>query len=318
MTIPITAIATLAEGLFGMMGQAKQNALAGQQIVEARNARRDEMKLAKSARTDALGNTTHYVEGQGWVTDVVPIVKAILDAQSREQLATLKEDAPRARAASVRKDERSQKADTLAQALLDKKMIGNEKTEAEVQAEEILNAAKENRRGAPQALLAAAIRSGDPQTMVDAAIAARKAAPYTDSIIAAAKERGTQRYAGEKSTRDSLFYNELGQLLGIANGTDGANPYMADVNGSISAKNENALQVMLQALQSGNNGVQSAIGSYARNFQPVDISGMLSGVAKYLEPVDPKQQALADALYNSQLTDAQVKTAQNRKLLNAF
>ena len=56
-----------------------------QQIQATREATRDN----KLGSTDAYGNRTHFVEGQGWVTDLAPEQKALQDLQTNEQLKSV-------------------------------------------------------------------------------------------------------------------------------------------------------------------------------------------------------------------------------------
>lgn len=313
MAFPFAAIGPIVSALSGISAANSQNALLGAQINETRRSNRAAEKMAKSSRTDALGNTLRYVDGQGWTTDVTPIVRAILDGQSREQLATLREDAPRARAASVRKDRRSISADEEYRELFDRRRYGNDKTEKEIQAEEILAAASVNRGGPPAAMLAAAIRSGDPKAMQDASNAARVTTPRTSEVVANARKQGTQRYVTEKGARDQLFYNELGQLGNAASATDAAQPYMADINGQMTGRADQSLQQLIQVIQQGGAQTSAALGNAAANWKTPDLSGIFTGAQGIADaPRVAQQEALARALQEAQLDQMKTQTAKLR------
>lgn len=100
---PITGVLT-AGTLIGnlIQGQAAkkaaQRALAQQMAMHA-----EQMRFAKSGRTDAYGNRVRYDEGLGeWITDLTPQQRANLKAGEREQFLGLTEDAARNRQARRR------------------------------------------------------------------------------------------------------------------------------------------------------------------------------------------------------------------------
>ena len=78
--------------------QAAQQQIAWQQLIEARNARREQMRLATAARTDQYGNKNKYDElDNEWEILLPPMQKTITKAGEREQLLQLTEDLPAAR-----------------------------------------------------------------------------------------------------------------------------------------------------------------------------------------------------------------------------
>jgi len=328
MAIPFAAIGGLAQAFMGMSSANTQNNLMGQQIMEARRSNRAGEKMAKASRTDAQGNKLVYIEGQGWVTEVSAIMRAILDGQNREQLATLREDAPRAREASIRKDNRSREASDEYDRLTSKRRNGPEKTEALYRAEEVVRSSESNRGTVPASVLAAAMRSGDPAAMQGAVNAARKTESSAGSRIADAQNTGSQRYFTEKSARDQIFFNELGQVRGVADNVDGAQPYMADVSGQLYGRQDQALQTLMGAMQNGSAGVQNALGNAASGWKTPDISGIFNGLESFQtqranERAANSQQAqqqamLAQAVYESQMMENQLKQRQMRQKLNAF
>lgn len=320
MALPFAAVGTLAQALLGFGSANKANALQQASVNETRRSNRESEKLAKASRTDAMGNTLRYVDGQGWVTDVAPIVRAIMDGQSREQLATLREDAPRARAASVRKDERSQAADAEFTKLMTERSNRNARTEAEYQAEELIAAATNNRGGVPAQLLTAAIRSGDPKALRDVAAASREASPNVSNRYNAAKKAGTQQYLAEKSAGDQVFFNELGQLNQIASNTDGAQPYMADINGQMASNADDALKTLMQAVQSGGQQLSGALSRAGQSVQTPNIGAIFEGLqgiqdGPKLAQAQAQQEALARALMQADIAQ---KQAQTQKLRSSF
>lgn len=109
---PFTLIAGLAggigSGIGGIMGANAQddaaeknwqinlmNYYARERERYEQNQRADEMLHdQKLGATDAQGNRTHFVNGQGWVVDQSAQGKEISDLQDRDQIQTLQHDRP--------------------------------------------------------------------------------------------------------------------------------------------------------------------------------------------------------------------------------
>ena len=78
--------------------QAAQQQIAWAQLIEARNARREQRRLATAARQDQYGNRTSYDDiANEWRMTLTPMQSRISKAGEKENLLQLTEDAPEAR-----------------------------------------------------------------------------------------------------------------------------------------------------------------------------------------------------------------------------
>lgn len=244
------------------------NAASSNAEMRARDAALQE--LLKSSKTDVYGNTTVYVDGVGFVSTASPIVQAILNAQTREQLSTLTEDAPKAREARNRKDARSKTADDQYQRVFNEVTSRYRKPSEEYEAESVLSAL-EDRKGVGNpvsaALVSQAIRSGNPAMVSQLSAAGRGSGGSVRSTIQTGKDAGFSRYAGRKSAQDQLDFNELGQLRGIANDTDVVSIPYNNTGEMLSNERDSAMSALSQAIAG------STINTLPQN-QPIRTSGI--------------------------------------------
>lgn len=302
MPVPFAAIAGLASALFP---DNTQNQLLGMQISEQKNARRNAERMAKSTRKDANGNVTRYSESEGWITEAAPLIKAILDAQNKEQLKGFTEDAPRARDASVRKDNRSKAAGAEYDEKFAQRTRRNERSEGDYQAEAILSAARKQRKGAPNGLYTNALRSGNPAMVKAAAAAGNGAEGDLTDAINAARKTGTGEFLSERSQRDQVDFGELGQLGAVANGTDPANLTASGANEQLAGEQGNAIQQLMAAIQQGGQGVAGAYGNAASQYQPKNIGDVINAFGElFPAKQDPQAAALAKALQDAEMSKA--------------
>lgn len=76
--------------------QQAQLARGDAKKADAKNEKRydDRLKDMRLGSTDAMGNRTKWVDGQGWVVDLSDTSENLRDAEANEQLAQLTRDAP--------------------------------------------------------------------------------------------------------------------------------------------------------------------------------------------------------------------------------
>lgn len=98
---------SIADMLLGNKAKQDANNLNWASLFETKRANRNIESMQKASRRDAYGNLLKYTPGVGWEIDTTPMTEAILGSQQQEQLANLREDAPRNRAAAERLDTRS-------------------------------------------------------------------------------------------------------------------------------------------------------------------------------------------------------------------
>lgn len=94
--------------------QAAQQQIAWAQLIEARNARREQNRLATAARSDQYGNKNKYDDvSNEWEIQLTPTQSKITKAGEREQLLQLTEDMPAARKQRQMLQKRAKEAEPL-------------------------------------------------------------------------------------------------------------------------------------------------------------------------------------------------------------
>lgn len=314
MPLPFPLIGAVLEGFMNLGSNKSQIAIAQADLNEKKRAARVSEKLAKADRVDALGNRT-YFDGEAFKTEVAPIIQAILNAQTKEQLETLRTDAPRARAASERKDERSKSADDAFTIAFREYLSKPQKSEEAFQAEDLfvlLDSLKQQEGGNAAALIEA-VRSGLPSaitTVVKAGLGGSK--PTLRSLKTMADRSGSQAYAGDKGSRTAADLGELQQLRSIADATDGANPMFSSANEQFSNQQENALQNLRNAVLQGSSlvgsGMQGVAAAKASQKSPF---GAIFTELENEYGKSPEEIALRDWMMKKETTGAQLGTADN-------
>lgn len=321
MPIPFAAIASLAQGLLGMGAAKTQNSLNAMSIQEQRRSAMEQERLAKATRRDAQGNETRYSDSEGFITTAAPLIKAILDAQSKEQYTSLREDAPRAREASVRKDNRSRSADEEYGKAFSQRANRPEKSEGEFQADALFAAASGRGSKVPAGLYSTAIRSGDPSALRRVAAAGNQQEGTLAQAIAAARQGGSAQYLADRSARDQVDFGELGQLRGIANDTDASNTAYNNSNEQLAGQQSNAIQTLMQAISGGAGGVSNALRSAAGSLQTPDIGSIIKSIGGIVDPEDPnagKDVELEKLIRSLQMSDANLKLKKNAREMSLF
>lgn len=319
MPIPFAALAGLTNAIMGIGTAGANNQLLGMQISEAKDGRRKAERLARASTTDANGNTIRYNEGMNaWETEVAPLIKAILDSQNREQYKSLTEDAPLQRAARMRKDARSRSAGAEYDEQFSKRTNRNTRSEEDYQSDAVLSAARK-RSSIPPSLYAAAVRSGNPDALSKLVAAARKQETSLSDDLDTARSSGTERFLKDRAMRDQVDFNELGQLRAIADDTD--SPGIAQNNSAeiLAGRQQGAMAQLIAAIQNGSNSVSGALGNAAGKIQAPDFGALIESIGGFFpEKEDPNAAALAKAIQESQLAEAQYKTADYRKKMSQF
>jgi hypothetical protein len=319
MPIPFAALAALTQSIMGIGQSGANNQLLGMQISEAKDGRRKAERLARASTTDANGNTIRYNEGMNaWETEVAPLIKAILDSQNKEQYKSLTEDAPMQREARKRKDARSRSAGTEYDEKFAKRTNRNERSEEDYQADAVLSSARK-RNSVPPSLFTAAVRTGNPKALQQLVAAARGQEGSLSDTLNTARETGTGSYLKDRAMRDQVDFGELGQLKGIADDTD--SPGIANNNSAemLAGRQQGAMAQLINAIQQGSSSVSGALGNAAGKVQAPDFGALINSIGGFFpEKEDPNAVALAKAIQESQLAEAQYKTKDYRTRMSQF
>lgn len=268
--------------------QANQNAtnLGYLQLYETRRQNREREELAKATRQDAYGNETVYIPGIGFRTNTTPLTSSILDAEQKEQLANLTQDAPRNRAAAERRDARSQLADEDFTGLLSE-YRNRERPNREVIEHQALRdalmAREQGKREATDVLSRQAMRMNNSGAL--AQVAKQVSEGNQGSLaqaLASARDVGRQRYGQEVALDQQEYLPNLQLLSSLADGTTTSPVSMSGHSGQITSANERGLQTLLQQLSQSQAATSSAYGPLmAAAGRSVDY-GPLAGAARML------------------------------------
>lgn len=137
----IGALGSIGGGILGAMS-ADNTAATNWQInllnyYQREQERKDAIRQAQENKrdaylgtTDASGNRTSFVPGQGWVSTLSPETKAMKEQQDREQMNILTHDLPAKRASMDKNIQRQREEEYVAGGLLDEfKRVKREPTE---------------------------------------------------------------------------------------------------------------------------------------------------------------------------------------------
>jgi hypothetical protein len=219
---------------------------ADQDRAEERQINADAVNLSKSSRTDAYGNTVRFVEGRGWVTELTPMQRAIMDGQQNEQLNSLREDAPRQRAAAERQDNRSKSANSVFEDLMVEYGNLNRPTQQSEESRNVLRALEERKSG-PQSdqFLNQALRTGaTPRTQDRGTTLA--------GAIMDAKAQGGKDFIENDKAMVGKTLNEAEAFRAMADGTT-SNPIDTATNQSnaLGGMTEQGLSTLVQSIMAG-------------------------------------------------------------------
>lgn len=254
-----------ALGLFNQRRNLRdQRDIQTRSFNETRRANRERERLAKATRTDAFGNRIVYNAGTGFEVELDPLTEAILNAQQKEQLASLREDAPRNRQAAERKDRRSRFADEAFEEDFARSRSRRQRSEKEFEAEAIRDAlltrAFED-RDADNDLARLALRvpnSGSARSLIRESRRGRNDHENIAEAIVNAKRRGRGEFFAVSNAEDNQERANLSFLNSIANDTAQSPVQFSNVGDRLSGQNDAALQQLIAVL-----GQNSQLGSQA-------------------------------------------------------
>jgi hypothetical protein len=284
------------EGVMGLFGsilgiaaqanaQQQQQNLGYQNLWETERENRFRDKLTTSSQTDAQGNQVYYDPGlKQWKIKLTPTTKGIVDAQQLEQGKSLTEDAPRNRAAAVRKDKRSiAAADDFERAFNDYK-YRPQKSEDDFIGDATREALLSRRAGASEAASAvnrSLLRTGNGSDIPAVFKAARDAdAQEFEDTLLGAKRQGQKDFLALGGANDAKAQQELEFLRGIADDTDTSPVRFGNDNERLQGSEANALAGQLSGVnqdQSSRTGAMDTLIKLAG--QTPDFSSFASALS---------------------------------------
>lgn len=247
-------IGDMISGYLQYRAQQEANQIAWMNLFEQKRLNREREKMEKADKGDVYGNVLRYVPGQGWKYDLEPRTKGILDAQRREEMRSLMEDAPRNRAQRVRKDERSKKASSEYERLFNEYKYRDKPSEGKYLADAYQEAIESRKRGASEAAGMVARQlmrtGGTPQAIAQVYNEAQNA--LGDSLIstmAGARRRAKEEHAQDRARSDSDIERELQMMYSIANDTEPGQVMMTDEARQLTGRQDNAFEQLMKAME---------------------------------------------------------------------
>jgi len=228
---PVTGAALISAGgnlLGGMFGANESNRATNAQIAmnqmqinsQDRNNMLQRMFLAqqyndaKMGSTDARGNRTSFIPGQGMTTTLSPQARALLEASDREELLRMTNDAPMARQTLMRNYERQGKENTAADGLLEELMRGPAMSRSDLESMYRLRMRKDMGEGYDKASNDAArtgLRTGADMSKTLSKIAKQRSEGYAGAGNEAAltANNAFDSMEGNRVSRGSSLYNMM-------------------------------------------------------------------------------------------------------------
>ena len=314
-----------AGGIAAQMGAQKDaNNINWRNLFLQERTARDNSKLAKATRSDAYGNKVEYQDGVGFITKLTPLQQAIVGAQQTEQLAQFRDDAPRARQASLRMDNRSKKADEMWNKRFDEYRFTEPETEKSYEAEAIRDAMairNEDDGGAGNAATIA-LRMGNTADLPNVLAAARGSKRGLAEVLAEAKRTGRQQFFAEQGARDATRFGELNQLRGTADATSQGAMNWENENAALSGRADSALSGLIATNQQGAASQGDAMAQLAASLgKSPDFGGLAASLGNIKMPEKGRTE-LEEAAYNqqliAQLTGNLITSRKNKSLLNPY
>jgi len=271
----------------GMQASAQQdaNAINWRNVLETIRANREREQMAQADRADAYGNKITYDDYSGFGFDLTPITEAILGAQQREQLASLREDAPRNRAAAERMDERSQLGDEQFRKVFNEYKYRPKANEQELVGDAqqlLLNSRSRGLAEAANTFARQLLRTGNTSNVSKVYKQAGDdyAASLSDAMLQA-KRIGREDYQNREASDLQRYTGELGFLKSVADTTTTSPVANPTYNQELSGRADQALSELLGVTGQNVGSMQSAYNNAAQSFgQSPDVSGLASALAK--------------------------------------
>lgn len=278
----------LADALLGADAQQDANNINWMNLFETKRRNRETEKLAKSSRRDAYGNLLKYTPGIGWEIDTTPMTESILGAQQKEELESLRKDAPRNRLAAERMDRRSQAADEEFQKKFKQFKYRPQKSEqAEIgdATQQLLRARRKGLDESSAMLSRQLMRTGGSSEL--ASVYKQSNDQYAQSLVDAmlqGKRLGKESYNQQQQTDMQNMGGELNFLKGIADQTTTSPVAQPQIGNQLTQRSDNALSQLIQAIMAGHGPSQSAHNQLASGLANSGLD--LSGVASMLSQLD--------------------------------
>lgn len=294
--------AGLAGAFLNRDAQQDANNINWLNLFETKRRNRETERLAKASRRDAYGNLLEYIPGVGWVIDTTPMTEAILGASQKEELASLREDAPRNRAAAERMDARSQMADDEFERKFNEFRFRPRTTEAVEEfdaTQTLLNARRKGLDESSAILGRQLLRTGGSSDLERVYKTAND--QYAQSLVDAmleGKRLGRQAFAEKEGADLQRLTGELGFLKNVADTTTTSPVARPTIGDQLTGRGDDAARQLIAAIQSGHSPLQQAYGTLSQGIRNSALD--LSGVASLLSRLDfgssqPEEEELASA-----------------------
>ena len=277
---------SLIGAIMNANAQKQQRDIDWMGLQETKRGNRKSEELARSTRTDPYGNKLIYKPGVGWTYDLTGITEQILSAEQGEKRRNLLEDAPRERAASVRRDNRSISADKDFERLSNEYRYRPKHSEAEEindSTDLLLKSRKKGLDEAASVLARQLLRTGQGSNLEG--LYKSTGNQYADSLEEAmmkGRSMGKDAFRSRRDSDDAAARGELDYYRQIAEQGGGTPAQNSGFNGDLSGRADSAQAALLQAIQNGTASNAQAYGNAARSAGGggIDLSGLAQSLSR--------------------------------------
>lgn len=280
--------ASVVSAIMSANAAKQQRDLDWMGLQETKRSNRKSEELARSTKQDAYGNKLIYKPGVGWTYDLTDITNQILSAEQGERRKNLLEDAPRERAASVRRDTRSQMADNEYERLFNEYKYRPQTTEASQVADSTDLLLKSRKKGLDEGANMIArqlLRTGGGSNLQG--LYKDVGNQYADSLEEAmikGRSLGGDTFRSRRDSDDAAKRGELEFYRNIAESGGGTPAQYTGFNNDLTGRADNAQQALLRAIESGRDATARG---YSQVAQSQGRTGLdLSGLASALSGMD--------------------------------
>lgn len=214
----------IVTGVMQHRAQQMANHIAWANLMETKRQNRKREQLERADRSNVYGDTIRYTPGLGFHHILSGTTKNLLDAQRKEELSQLREDAPRNRDIARRKDKRARLAHEDYLQEYNRYKYRPQVTEGQYTADALrmmLESRKRANSEAANVLARQLMRTGGNKqaiTQLYRDASTNYAESFRDALLRA-KQLGRAEYRADRDYKDQKARDDLMFYLGIANDT---------------------------------------------------------------------------------------------------
>lgn len=274
------------QALLSLQNMMNSSSIASQNLAFQRQQAAKQERLSQATRTDSYGNKQYYDPATNtWKTELSPMQQAIQDAGQTEQYRSLTEDAQRNRQSRKRQADAAESSVSPFNQAVQEYLNNPTQSEGSIRNELSTLGALATRDQAKTnqgELIKQALRlgrGGDISSIIKNVDDASGKA--VSSNLLNARQQALQEYNTRETQRNNAYLPAIQQWQALINNGGGSAPTrFSDTNAQLLGVQNNQASAMLQALQAGNSGINSAASTAtSAAAKGPDFSGLIKALA---------------------------------------